>query len=247
MLKRLPLFMSVLFLMLLVVPKQSYASNQKDFTCCQNEIKKFRATRLDFGDIRETYMKTPVGENEFKRKRSAERIEVEKKKYNKFFNDAILYTIEDTNYLAPLRISEYDFDRHEFHIEYGYDSPESNRFLLGEQIYTATENGNRIELPPLKINEKDAEQIAKSKNKSLKLFIVYKLIKVDKFPTLSKIFGSNEYVRISIKLIYAKLIAGKNTFVIFDNSSAELSDRTESELIKTPEIGEKTTQPIVAR
>lgn len=205
-------------------PEQIHAVDNKSYTCCQKEIKRFNATELKIKGIQDISLKKPVGEDEFSRKRSAERIESEKKKY---FDGSIRYDIiRDDIYKGILRISEYDFEQQGFLIEFGYTEADGINDSIGRSYYPsllliADENGNPIEMPLLKMSEKDAEQFVKNKNKtSPKLFIVYTPIKTEVFKytyLFLNVPGSGETVRVYIKLFYAALIAGKNKFVVLDS------------------------------
>lgn len=94
-----------------LVIKQSRST--KDYSCCQKEIKKFNAKELGIGVIEKAELRGPVGENEFERKKSAKKLEETQRC---FFDDSMKYDILG----SPLEVGEYDFERQEFKIEFGY-------------------------------------------------------------------------------------------------------------------------------
>ncbi len=201
-------------------------------------LKKYSAVELTIDDI-EKIFKEPQGLNGFERKKRAE-------EQREFLS-------KNETYSSILRldfdfaISEYDFKRQRFNVTVGLRPGEVigpafegySGMIVPETLFIVNENGRRIDLP-LYMDEEKAASLKSQDKKDQKIFIIYKLRKVEKFTDALGTTRSraNPYggaiiidrFRRYIKPLYVALLTGNEKYVLYEEKESEIKSKSTTKI-----------------
>lgn len=190
--------------------------------CCREEINKYKPRHQLLGSIQLIFSQTASGDNEFELKKDKERI---RKEEDEISRKTVFFDIIDS--LHNVRLSEYDFRKQEYKVRFGVQrgTSDGERFGIASSpdvLQIANDKGNRMEFT-LKMKEAEAESLDKE---NLKLFVVYKFIKGERFRYWSPLAaqarqswggdGYEEDTRIYIKPLNVILLSGDSKYTLYE-------------------------------
>ena len=194
-----------------------------------SKAKKYSAVELTKEEIESKFKKEPA-DNEFERKkRAAEQKEFLSRNETYF---SILYSD------LEFAISKYDFKKQKFNVTVGLRQGEVigpifegySAMVVPETLFIVNEDGKRLVFP-LYMEEEKASSLKSQNKKDQKIFIIYKLKKVERFtdalvttPSRANPRGGAILVdrfRRYIKPLYIALLTGNEKYVLYEEKMAE--------------------------